>query len=243
MDRQRARLALGTAVIVALIVACAPAAIGPGSNPPSGLCDRGGAGPGHVRLERARRRGPAHSPAQVRSPRPRPGRALDGASQGRQGAHDRGPTPTPSQRPIPLAHPGRRHSRPRSRRRSRRPSRWRSRRSATAKSSRPRTPGISASPACPSARQFGHDDRRHRQDDRSPSRLRLVRRLWHPVQHREQLDPALERDLPVQLRVGPRRLPDPKQPQDRGRLRPAPAHDRYQRLPPVRAVRRDVQRR
>ena len=62
--------------------------------------------------------------------------------------------------------------------------------------------------------------------------------LRHPVPGRDRDHAALHRHLRLRRRVRPRRLPDPGQPEDRGRLGPPHPHGRPRRLPPVRAVRR-----
>ena len=51
-------------------------------------------------------------------------------------------------------------------------------------------------------------------------------------------DAALDGHLRLRRRVRPRRLPDPGEPADRGRLGPPHPHGRQGRLPPLRAVRR-----
>ncbi|HEY7828729.1 MAG TPA: hypothetical protein VIB99_10865, partial [Candidatus Limnocylindrales bacterium] len=103
MDRQRARLALGTAVIVALIVACAPAAIGPGSNPPSGLSIAAGLAPGTYASSQPGG-GPDPSPAELAQASS--GTGATAPSRGPAKAPSTGgATPAPSQRPVPLASP------------------------------------------------------------------------------------------------------------------------------------------
>jgi hypothetical protein len=101
MDRNRPRLAFGLTVVAALIVACAPTAVGPGSSIGSGAADQSiaaGLAPGTF-ASTAPGASAGASPAGV-------GLALSGPSASPSaGSAKGGSAPTSSQRPIPLASP------------------------------------------------------------------------------------------------------------------------------------------
>ena len=84
-------------------------------------------------------------------------------------------------------------------------------------------------------------------DDRARPRpahgLRVVCRVRDPVPDRDERHPAFDRGLRLQLRVRPRRLPDPGQPAHRGRLGSSHPAGRSRRVPAVRALQRTKGRR
>ena len=138
VNRRQPSLAVGVTLVVALIVACAPSALGPGQSPPPDLSIASGLAPetfASIGPDRSFGTAPTPGlaaktgPGAKATPSAQPGRA---ATPTPTRAASGAPTPRPTAEPTPRRHPA--------------PSP--SRRSVIARSSRPPTPGTSPSMRC-----------------------------------------------------------------------------------------------
>ena len=91
--------------------------------------------------------------------------------------------------------------------------------SRAAPSSRPRTSGTAASTGCPSI-HVGGPETQHRPRCAAAPRLRLVRRLWHPLERGRWRDRRAGRLFHVARRIRRGAVPHPAGAADRGRQRP-----------------------